>query len=183
MITLYIVHNRVTMLQRRPCTILEEEPWKSIVSLKINHWTPSVKLQNKLRTKLLRSQLRSDLINPRIFCPLHISFTPGKCFWIFEPFDRFSVKSSSQWDGVRIPWLSYTDSRSQLKVMGFTLEFCLQSMSPLTLKGFVFNWDKFSSQYDSVHDPWLHYADSRLRSQLGFTLEFRVCSISLQGIH
>ena len=48
------------------------------------------------------------------------------------------VKCSSQWDGMQNPWFSCTDSwsRSQLKVMEFTLEFHVHSISPLPPEGF-----------------------------------------------
>ena len=77
------------------------------------------------------------------------------------------AKCSSQWDGVQSPWQLH---RLKVKVTGEGHGIYPWILSApcllLTLKGFVFNWDKFSSWCDSMHDPWLYYADSRLRSQL-----------------
>ena len=39
------------------------------------------------------------------------------------------------------PWLKYADSRSQLKVIQFSLEFCVFSISPLPQEGVSLNFD------------------------------------------
>ena len=64
-------------------------------------------------------------------------------------FHKTLVKYLSQWDGVQNSWCSYADSmsRSQLKVMGFSLEFRGHSISPLPLELFSLN---FSQMFLSV---------------------------------
>ena len=72
-----------------------------------------------------------------------------------EPFERFSLnfslKCSSQWDGVQNPWLSYADSRSRshFKVMGFTLQLYVRSISPESFERFSLNF-KQDVAYDST---------------------------------
>ena len=78
--------------------------------------------------------LRWDL--PFNLCLLHI--------WPYllnrlNLFHYTSFKCSSYWDSVQNLWLSYNDSRSrsQFKVICFTLEFCDCSMSPEPFERFL----------------------------------------------
>ena len=75
------------------------------------------------------------------------------------------------------PWLSYPDSRSrsQFKVMWFTIEFRVRSISPEPFQTFSLTSPKCSSHWDDVHNSWLDCADSRSRSHfkvMGFALQF-----------
>ena len=80
---------------------------------------------------------------PWISFPLFVSWILWKIFIILWS------KCLSVWDDVQSSWLNYPDSRSKshFKVMGFTLEFGVRSISPQPFERFSL---KFTQMFSSV---------------------------------
>ena len=74
---------------------------------------------------------------------------------------------------------SYIDwmLRSQVRVKGFTLEFCVRSISPEPFKRFLLNFMQMSHSLRRCAEPWLGNADSRSHFKVVW-LQYRVQSIS-----
>ena len=94
----------------------------------------------RLKVKVI---VQGHRIDPWVLILPHTSFTSGS-IWTLK-------KCSSQWGGVLNPWLSCADSMSRLilayfflhlRVIGFSLAFCVRSITPLPLEGFSYSvWE------------------------------------------
>ena len=73
-------------------------------------------------------------------------------------------------------------SRSQFKVMGFFLEFCVRSITPEPFERFSLNFGQMFKSLKQCAEPMTQLSET-LRSQfkvMDFTPQFRVRSISLE---
>ena len=86
---------------------------------------------------------------PFISHPLHISLYP------LNDFHFTLVKCLPKWDHVQNPLLNHADSRSrsQLKVMGLILLFCVHSISSFPLEGFSLNFGQIFSAVRQCAEP------------------------------
>ena len=83
-------------------------------------------------------------------------------------------------------WHSYLDSRSRTKVKGFTLEFCVRSISPEPFGRFSLSFNQMFSQLDGVQNLCLVYVDSKSRSEFNvmwFTLQIAYTQYFLIPLH
>ena len=110
----------------------------------------SVRRCEEYKTQLPRLKITGQWIYHGMSCPLHISWTLRAIF--IELYQRDYVKST---------WPSYLDSRSrsQDKVLWFTLQFVSASYLLKPLNDFLNTLLKCSSQWDSVQSKWPSYLD------------------------
>ena len=103
-------------------------------------------------------------------CPLHISSTLLKIF--IKLWSNVCLSES-----MCRPHVNHANSRSQVKVMGLSLEFCVHSISPIPLEGFSLNFDHMFASVrryaELITQPCRHKV-----KVTGLSLEFCVCSVS-----
>ena len=90
-----------------------------------------------------------------------LQFSVSLCL---NDFQKQSLKCSPHWDVVQNPWLNYAQSRSSshLKVMEFTLQFCVHSISSEPFVRFSFNFTQLFLSMRQCAEPMTH-SRARLR--------------------